>query len=47
MPPPASPSIRTIRRKKAYLQMLAARLDLDSGLVEEIELAVREAETAG
>ncbi|MCX2724719.1 tellurite resistance TerB family protein [Roseibium salinum] len=33
--------------EKAYLQMLAARLDLDSGLVEEIELAVREAETAG
>ncbi|WP_428651587.1 tellurite resistance TerB family protein [Roseibium sp.] len=33
--------------EKAYLQMLAARLGLDAGLVEEIELAVREAEMAG
>lgn len=35
------------RAEKAYLQMLAARLDLDPGLVDEIELAVREAELAG
>ncbi|MES0812389.1 tellurite resistance TerB family protein [Roseibium sp. SCPC15] len=33
--------------EKAYLQMLAARLELDPGLVDEIELAVREAEMAG
>ncbi len=33
--------------ERAYLQMLAARLDLDAGLVEEIELAVRDAEMAG
>ncbi|KZM51278.1 tellurite resistance TerB family protein [Labrenzia sp. OB1] len=32
--------------EKAYLQMLAARLQLDAGLVDEIELAVREAEMA-
>ncbi|TYC54116.1 tellurite resistance TerB family protein [Rhodobacterales bacterium] len=32
--------------EKAYLQMLAARLGLDAGLVDEIELAVREAEAA-
>ncbi|WP_417692355.1 tellurite resistance TerB family protein [Roseibium sp.] len=32
--------------ERAYLQMLAARLELDTGLVEEIELAVREAEAA-
>ncbi|MBD8877708.1 tellurite resistance TerB family protein [Roseibium polysiphoniae] len=30
--------------EKAYLQMLAARLDLDPALVDEIEMAVREAE---
>lgn len=30
--------------EKAYLQMLAARLNLEPALVEEIELAVREAE---
>ncbi len=33
--------------ERAYLQMLAARLGLDAGLVDEIELAVREAEMAG
>jgi uncharacterized membrane protein YebE (DUF533 family) len=33
--------------EQAYLQMLAARLGLEQGLVEEIELAVREAEMAG
>lgn len=33
--------------EKAYLQMLAARLGLEDGLVQEIELAVREAEMAG
>ncbi len=33
--------------EKAYLDMLAARLRLDPGLVDEIELAVREAELAG
>jgi len=33
--------------EKAYLQMLAARLGLDAGLVDEIEFAVREAEMAG
>lgn len=33
--------------EQAYLQMLAARLGLEQGLVEEIELAVREAELAG
>jgi len=33
--------------EKAYLQMLAARLGLEQGLVDEIELAVREAEMAG
>jgi uncharacterized membrane protein YebE (DUF533 family) len=33
--------------EKAYLQMLAARLGLEAGLVDEIELAVREAEMAG
>lgn len=32
--------------EKAYLQMLAARLGLEAGLVDEIELAVREAEMA-
>ncbi|WP_417687263.1 tellurite resistance TerB family protein [Roseibium sp.] len=35
------------RAEQAYLQMLAARLDLDPALVEEIELAVREAEAIG
>lgn len=34
------------RAEQAYLNMLAARLDLDPALVEEIELAVREAEVA-
>ena len=33
--------------ERAYLQMLAARLGLEEGLIEEIELAVREAEMAG
>lgn len=33
--------------EKAYLQMLAARLGLEEGLLQEIELAVREAEMAG
>ncbi|NVK34222.1 MAG: tellurite resistance TerB family protein [Rhodobacteraceae bacterium] len=33
--------------EKAYLQMLAARLGLTEGLVEEIEVAVREAEQLG
>lgn len=33
--------------EKAYLQMLAARLELDTALIEEIELAVQEAERAG
>lgn len=33
--------------EKAYLQMLAARLELDPALVDEIELAVREAQLAG
>ncbi|GGB40863.1 protein YebE [Roseibium aquae] len=33
--------------EKAYLQMLAARLGLDVDLVNEIEMAVREAEMAG
>ncbi|MTI44322.1 uncharacterized membrane protein YebE (DUF533 family) [Roseibium hamelinense] len=33
--------------EKAYLQMLSARLDLDPALIDEIELAVREAEMAG
>ncbi|EFO32188.1 inner membrane protein YebE [Roseibium sp. TrichSKD4] len=33
--------------EKAYLQMLAARLALDPALVDEIEMAVREAEMAG
>ncbi|WP_349358357.1 tellurite resistance TerB family protein [Stappia sp.] len=33
--------------EKAYLQMLAARLGLEPALVDEIELAVREAEMAG
>lgn len=32
------------RAEKAYLDMLAARLDLDPALVDEIEYAVREAE---
>lgn len=32
--------------EKAYLQMLSARLNLDPALVDEIELAVREAEMA-
>ena len=32
--------------ERAYLQMLAARLGLEAGLVDEIELAVREAEMA-
>ncbi|MEJ8475032.1 tellurite resistance TerB family protein [Roseibium algae] len=32
------------RAEQAYLTMLAARLDLDPALVDEIELAVREAE---
>lgn len=32
--------------EKAYLQMLAARLNLDAALVDEIEIAVREAEEA-
>jgi uncharacterized membrane protein YebE (DUF533 family) len=32
--------------EKAYLQMLSARLGLEDGLVDEIELAVREAEMA-
>ncbi|MBN9673063.1 tellurite resistance TerB family protein [Roseibium aggregatum] len=32
--------------ERAYLQMLAARLELEEGLVEEIELAVREAQLA-
>lgn len=32
--------------EKAYLQMLAARLELEDGLVQEIELAVREAQMA-
>lgn len=35
------------RAEQAYLNMLAARLDLDPALVDEIELAVREAEMAG
>ncbi len=35
------------RAEQAYLQMLAARLDLDPALVDEIEYAVREAEMAG
>ena len=34
------------RAEQAYLSMLAARLDLDPALVDEIELAVREAEEA-
>ncbi|WP_346907361.1 tellurite resistance TerB family protein [uncultured Roseibium sp.] len=34
------------RAEQAYLNMLAARLNLDPALVEEIELAVREAESA-
>jgi len=34
------------RAEQAYLTMLAARLDLDPALVDEIELAVREAEEA-
>ncbi len=34
------------RAEQAYLNMLAARLNLDPALVEEIELAVREAEIA-
>ncbi|GAB2186324.1 tellurite resistance TerB family protein [Roseibium sp. LAB1] len=33
--------------EKAYLQMLAARLGLEDGLVQEIEYAVREAQLAG
>jgi len=33
--------------EQAYLQMLAARLGLDADLVNEIEMAVREAEMAG
>ncbi|NKI60619.1 tellurite resistance TerB family protein [Labrenzia sp. PO1] len=33
--------------EKAYLQMLAARLGLEDGLVQEIEYAVREAQMAG
>jgi len=33
--------------EKAYLQMLAARLGLEDGLIQEIEPAVREAEMAG
>ncbi|MEL7524814.1 MAG: tellurite resistance TerB family protein [Pseudomonadota bacterium] len=32
--------------ERAYLQMLAARLGLEQGLIDEIELAVREAEMA-
>ncbi|WP_029063321.1 tellurite resistance TerB family protein [Labrenzia sp. DG1229] len=32
--------------ERAYLQMLAARLGLEPGLIDEIELAVREAEMA-
>ncbi|MFN3500348.1 MAG: DUF533 domain-containing protein, partial [Pannonibacter indicus] len=32
--------------EKAYLQMLAARLNLDPALVDEIEMAVREQEMA-
>lgn len=32
--------------EKAYLQMLAARLELDPALIDEIELAVRQAEMA-
>ncbi|MTH98882.1 tellurite resistance TerB family protein [Roseibium sp. RKSG952] len=32
--------------EKAYLQMLAARLNLEQGLIDEIERAVREAELA-
>ncbi|MHA7775513.1 tellurite resistance TerB family protein [Roseibium sp. M-1] len=32
--------------ERAYLQMLAARLNLDDGLVNEIDLAVREAQMA-